>query len=160
MKFEYRNHRGETEIRNVTLLAICYFEDPSKVSSFLQVYPPGFFLECIAHDRGNQLRHFAIQQIKRIDDGKLNTFRLPVPSSKSTLWGIPYYGADRTHYAAGYATGRAQEDYSFARARQEGAAAYTHGYNDGWRSLVEGGPALSDLPEDLPGNNHYSGRPD
>lgn len=54
IKFEYRNHRGVTELRTVTPDRIVYDADPERQYG----YAPGWFLVGYCHDRKGE-RKFA-----------------------------------------------------------------------------------------------------
>jgi hypothetical protein len=137
MKFTYHNHRDETEERNVTPLALLYFASPTAISPYLAGYAPGWFLECVTHDRGNALRHFALD---RIDVGAaahepmLNMrFSLYTPDAAFV---IAVAGGDDKLYRQGYAIGAGGYPFDFDLANSPEGTAWAHGYNEGRRHLI------------------------
>jgi hypothetical protein len=136
MKFIYTNHKGETEERNVTPMALLFIHDPGSISGHLAGYDPGWFLECIAHDRGDDMRHFALDHIgKKHPEGQPedHDIRLSLPTGIGNSFGWPYDAGSqmRADYTHGYGAGRVGELFDFGA-----VAAWAHGYNDGRRDFL------------------------
>lgn len=139
MKFMYTNHTNKVEERDVTAMALCYFASPSTISLHLSGYGPGWFLECIAHDRDNALRHFALSHISLAlitgEEGDYDGLRLSLPTEYGTTWGNPYDGDTEksNEYFGGYGVGRVlAEPFRF-----DASSAWAHGYNDGRRFAMD-----------------------
>lgn len=154
MKFTYTNHRDQVEERNVTPIALVYMGDPETASQHLAGYSPGWFLECITHDRRNDLRHFALSRISTPQPGDLTdaafdagTLRLPIPSGQNVSWGIPdiVRSVDRDAYFEGFGKGHKGAPFDFDRTTAMDGMAWAHGYNDGRRSMLSNGPAAADI---------------
>ncbi len=124
MKFTYTNHRGQTELRDVTPLALVYFNNEQLQSlSHLASYNPGVFLECITNDRGGDIRHFAFDHIDWGDAG----FRLPL----DVRVGDEMKMLTDDHFKAGWNAGRSGEPFYF-----EATSNWVRGYNEGRREIL------------------------
>lgn len=142
MQFIYTNHRGETEPRKVTPIALLRLADPGAISGHLASYNPGFFLECITHDRNNELRHFALDHIGKFvfdDDPDGEDLRLPLASGIGQIWATPYgLEFDRQEYFDGFERGVGNGLFDLEKAADlTHGAIWAHGYNDGRRYNLE-----------------------
>lgn len=149
MQFTYLNHRGKEELRDVTPTALVYLVMPSKINPHLRDYQPGWFLECVTHDRGGEIRHFALDLIRRgppvstpgdddaTQEGTQPTAeydtRLPLAHGMTMYNGTPFVpsSTEAIDYAAGYQTAQRSGPFEFYK-----SAAWTVGYNDGRRATL------------------------
>lgn len=63
MRFDYKNHRGETRPRTIQFIGIIFLKDPG------YGYQPGWFVHGVCEDK-NEVRSFALCNILLPDGGK------------------------------------------------------------------------------------------
>ena len=68
LTFTYENHRGVVSERHVTPVSVVYYREPGDYSEFLTNYGPGFFMECIDHDRNDAMRTYALSRMQFAED--------------------------------------------------------------------------------------------